>query len=89
MVSIAALGDATTQLVHGLGPEDRARVQAALDFAVDAYGERHASSGQSAFEFSVGAAVTLALLRSDAETRIAGLLFELCLVEIVIVAAQA
>src|SRR6478672_4530279 len=81
MVSIAAFGDAATQLVHGLGPEDRARVQAALDFAVDAYGERHASSGQSAFEFSLGAAVTLALLRSDAETRIAGLLFELCLVE--------
>jgi GTP pyrophosphokinase len=81
MVSIAAFGDATTQLVHGLGPEDRARVQAALDFAFDAYGDRVASSGQSAFEFSLGAAVTLALLRSDAETRIAGLLFELCLLE--------
>jgi GTP pyrophosphokinase len=81
MVSIAAFGDATTQLVHGLGPEDRARVQAALDFAFEAYGDRVASSGQSAFEFSLGAAVTLALLRSDAETRIAGLLFELCLLE--------
>jgi GTP pyrophosphokinase len=81
MVSIAAFGDATTQLVSGLGPEDCARVQAALDFAYEAYGERHASSGQSAFEFSLGAAVTLALLRSDAETRIAGLLFELCLLE--------
>jgi GTP pyrophosphokinase len=81
MVSIAALGDATTQLVSGLGPDDCARVQAALDFAQEAYGERHASSGQSAFEFSLGVAVTLALLRSDAETRIAGLLFELCLVE--------
>ncbi|CAH0172773.1 GTP pyrophosphokinase [Massilia sp. Bi118] len=84
MVSIAALGDATTQLVSGLGPDDLARVQAALDFAAEAYGERHASSGQSAFEFSLGVAVTLALLRSDAETRIAGLLFELCLVEPVI-----
>jgi len=84
MVSIAALGDATTQLVHGLGPEDLARVQAALDFAQVSYGERHGSSGQSAFEFSLGVAVTLALLRSDAETRIAGLLFELCLVEPVI-----
>jgi GTP pyrophosphokinase len=81
MVSIAALGDATTQLVHGLGPDDRARVQAALDFVAEAYGERHASSGQSAFEFSLGVAVTLALLRSDAETRIAGLLFELCLTD--------
>jgi GTP pyrophosphokinase len=81
MVSIAALGDATTQLVSGLGPEDHARVQAALDFVVDAYGDRLASSGQSAFEFSLGVAVTLAVLRSDAETRIAGLLFELCLLE--------
>jgi GTP pyrophosphokinase len=81
MVSIAAFGDATTQLVHGLGPEDCARVQAALDFAFEAYGDRHAASGQSAFEFSLGAAVTLAQLRSDAETRIAGLLFELCLLE--------
>jgi GTP pyrophosphokinase len=81
MVSIAAFGDAATQLVSGLGPDDRARVQAALDFAADAYGDRHGSSGQSAFEFSLGVAVTLALLRSDAETRIAGLLFELCLVE--------
>jgi GTP pyrophosphokinase len=81
MVSIAALGDATTQLVNGLGPDDRARVQAALDFVAEAYGERHASSGQSAFEFSLGVAVTLALLRSDAETRIAGLLFELCLTD--------
>jgi GTP pyrophosphokinase len=81
MVSIAALGDATTQLVNGLGPDDRARVQAALDFVAEAYGERHASSGQSAFEFSLGVAVTLAVLRSDAETRIAGLLFELCLTD--------
>src|SRR6478672_8419231 len=81
MVSIAAFGDATTQLVQGLGPDDRARVEAALDFVADAYGERLASSGQSAFEFSLGVAVTLAMLRSDAETRIAGLLFELCLVE--------
>ncbi|MGO4475235.1 bifunctional (p)ppGpp synthetase/guanosine-3',5'-bis(diphosphate) 3'-pyrophosphohydrolase [Massilia sp. 2TAF26] len=81
MVSIAALGDATTQLVHGLGKDDCARVQAALDFAAEAYGERHAASGQSAFEFSLGVAGTLAVLRSDAETRIAGLLFELCLVE--------
>ena len=70
MVSIAAFGDAATQLVSGLGPEDCARVQAALDFAFQAYGDRHASSGQSAFEFSLGAAVTLAHLRSDAETRI-------------------
>ncbi|MDN4051848.1 bifunctional (p)ppGpp synthetase/guanosine-3',5'-bis(diphosphate) 3'-pyrophosphohydrolase [Massilia sp. YIM B02763] len=81
MVSTAALGDATTQLVHGLGPDDCARVHAALDFALAAYGERVATSGQSACEFSVGVAGTLAMLRSDAETRIAGLLFELCIMQ--------
>jgi GTP pyrophosphokinase len=81
MVSTSGLGDATTQLVHGLGPDDSARVTAALDFAVASYGDRLATSGQGACEFSVGVAGTLALLRSDAETRIAGLLFELCIME--------
>jgi GTP pyrophosphokinase len=81
MVSIVALGDATTQLVHGLGPDDCVRVKAALDFAAEAYGERLTTRGQSAFEFSVGVAGTLAVLRSDAETRIAGLLFELAITD--------
>jgi GTP pyrophosphokinase len=79
MVSTAALGDATTQLVQGLGPEDEARVRAALEYAEAAYGERVCASSQSAFEFSLGVAGTLAYLRSDAETRIAGLLFELAM----------
>ena len=81
MVSTAALGDATTQLVQGLGPDDEARVRAALAYAEAAYGERLCSSGQNAFEFSLGVAGTLAFLRSDAETRIAGLLFELALLD--------
>jgi GTP pyrophosphokinase len=81
MVSTAALGDATTQMVQGLRPEDAARVRAALDYAAEGYGERVAASGQNAFEFSLGVAGTLAYLRSDAETRIAGLLFELAMME--------
>lgn len=81
MVSTAALGDATTQLVSGLNPEECARVQDALDYAAVAYGERSCSSGQNAFEFSLGVAGTLAYLRTDVETRIAGLLFELAIVE--------
>jgi len=76
MVSIAALGDASTQLLHGLGPDDCARVQSALDFAAEAYGDRLTAWGQGAFEFSLGVAGTLAVLRADAETRMAGLLFE-------------
>ncbi|MBQ5947261.1 bifunctional (p)ppGpp synthetase/guanosine-3',5'-bis(diphosphate) 3'-pyrophosphohydrolase [Massilia sp. ST3] len=79
MVSTAALGDARAQLVQGLSPEDCARVHGALDYASEAYGERLASSGQNAFEFSLGVAGTLAYLRTDTETRIAGLLFELAI----------
>ncbi len=85
MVSTAALGDATTQLVQGLSPEECARVQHALDYAAAAYGERRLASHQNAFEFSLGVAGTLAYLRSDAETRIAGLLFELAMFDPAIV----
>ncbi|MBA5604383.1 bifunctional (p)ppGpp synthetase/guanosine-3',5'-bis(diphosphate) 3'-pyrophosphohydrolase [Duganella sp. FT3S] len=82
MVSIAALNSATSdQLVQGLSADDGARVLAALDVASAAYGDRLCSSGQPAFEFSVGVAATLAFLRTDAETRIAGLMFELTLLD--------
>ncbi|SFL56929.1 RelA/SpoT family protein [Rugamonas rubra] len=82
MVSIAALNSATSdQLVQGLTPEDGARVLAALDYASEVYGTTPSSHGQSAFDFSVGVASTLAFLRSDAETRIAGLMFELTLLD--------
>ena len=81
MVSTALLGDAKTGLVQGLNAADCVRVHGALDYAHGAYGARLAGSGQSAFEFSLGAAGTLAYLNTDAETRIAGLLFELALME--------
>ena len=81
MVSTALLGDVNSGLVQGLSLDDCVRVHAALDYAEAAYGERVAASGQRAFEFSLGAAGTLAYLNTDAETRIAGLLFELALME--------
>ncbi|MGZ8288587.1 MAG: RelA/SpoT family protein [Telluria sp.] len=81
MVSIAALGSATTQIVQGLGPDDAARVEAALAYAGDAYEGKVCTSGQGALEFSIGVANTLAYLNSDAETRIAGLLFELTVID--------
>ena len=81
MVAIAALGDARRQLTEGLAPDDSLRVQEALDYAGEAYGERTCASGDSALAFSLGVAGTLAYLRSDAPTRIAGLLFELALME--------
>lgn len=81
MVSIAALGSATTQLVQGLSADDSVRVQAALDYASEAYREKTCTSGQNALEFALGVASTLAFLRSDAETRIAGLMFELTVLD--------
>jgi GTP pyrophosphokinase len=81
MVAIAALGSASAQLVQGLGPEDSARVEAALEYASQAYQDKLCGSGQGALEFSIGVASTLAYLRSDAETRIAGLMFEMTVIE--------
>ena len=81
MVAIAALGSATAELVQGLSLDDAARVEAALAYANEAYQDKLCSSGQGALEFSIGVASTLAFLRSDAETRIAGLLFEVTVIE--------
>ena len=82
MVSIAALNSAASeQLVQGLSADDGARVLAALDHASEAYGGRITGHGQDAFEFSVGVASTLAFLRTDAETRIAALVFELTMLD--------
>ncbi len=78
MVSIAALSSATsTQLAQGLSADDSARVQDALAYASEVYADQVCASGQSALEFCAGVANTLAFLRTDAETRIAGLFVEL------------
>ncbi|WP_342116148.1 RelA/SpoT family protein [Pseudoduganella sp. OTU4001] len=82
MVSIAALNSATTdQLVQGLSADDGARVLAALDHASEAYAGRTTGHGQDALEFVIGVASTLAILNTDAETRIAALMFELTLLD--------
>ena len=81
MVSIAALGSATTQLVQGLSADDSARLEAALDYASEAYRDKVCTSGQNALEFALGVASTLAFLRTDAETRLAGLMFELTVLD--------
>ncbi|MYM96802.1 RelA/SpoT family protein [Duganella vulcania] len=82
MVSITALTSATSeQLVQGLSPDDSARMLAALDFASGAYGDKLCASGQAAIDFAVGVAGTLAFMRTDVETRIAGLMFELTLLD--------
>lgn len=81
MVAIAALGNAKADLIQGLLPEDAVRMQAALDYAAVAYQDLRCATGQDALEFSVGVACTLAFLRSDCETRITGLLFELAMID--------
>ncbi|HJV73601.1 MAG TPA: bifunctional (p)ppGpp synthetase/guanosine-3',5'-bis(diphosphate) 3'-pyrophosphohydrolase [Noviherbaspirillum sp.] len=78
MVSLAAAhSDTHAQLSSGLSAEDNARLMDALTFVEPIYRGKNVSTGQDAFDFVQGVAVTLAQLNTDADTRIAGLLFEL------------
>ena len=76
MVSLSAsINEA--QLVEGLSAADAERVKQALEF-VTPYYENHAIiTEQNALQFAVGVASTLAMLKTDVDTRIAALLFEL------------
>lgn len=64
-------------LVAGLSQDDAQRVLSALEFVTQHYEGRELVTGQDALLFSRGVAMTLSALRSDADTRIASLLFEL------------
>ena len=78
MVSVAATqNEVHVQLSSGLTPEDAARVLEVLGFVEPLYRGKVIETGQDAFEFAQGVAMTLGLLNTDADTRIAGLLFEL------------
>jgi GTP pyrophosphokinase len=78
MVSVAATQSEThEQLSSGLSVEDGARVMQAFEFVKPLYAGKTVATGQDAFEFVQGVATTLALLNTDADTRIAALLFEL------------
>jgi GTP pyrophosphokinase len=82
MVSISIANDeASVQLVAGLSEADAKRVLDALEFVRPLYSGNPVATGQDAFVFSESVAVTLALLKTDAETRIAGLLFELPIID--------
>jgi GTP pyrophosphokinase len=61
----------------GLNDADAARVTAAHAFVTPVYASRQVVTGDNALTFSEGVASTLAALKTDADTRIAGLLFEL------------
>jgi GTP pyrophosphokinase len=78
MVSIAAAQDATeVQLSSGLNADDAARVLDALAFIRPFYEGKTISTGQDAFDFAQSSASVLAFLKTDADARIAGLLYEL------------
>jgi len=64
-------------LIAGLSPEDEQRVLAALDFVAPIYENAELVTGQNALQFSRGVATILGSLSSDADSRIASLLFEL------------
>ena len=78
MVSLAVTqADVPLQITAGLSNEDGARVLAALDYVKPIYTGKPVVTGQDAFEFTQAVAATLAALKTDADTRIAGILFEL------------
>ena len=82
MVSTSVLcTDDATQFSAGLSAHDAARVLAVHAFVAPAYAGRNVVTGQDALAFSEGVASTLASLKTDADTRIAGLLFELPVLE--------
>lgn len=77
MVSTVTNSENKDQLVAGLSPEDAQRVLAALEFVAPVYENAELVTGQNALQFSRGVATTLGALSSDADSRIASLLFEL------------
>ena len=78
MVSSIALQEVSQQqLSSGLNDDDAARVIDAAQFVEPIYRGYELVTGQDAYVFSIGVANTLTLLNTDADTRIAALLFEL------------
>jgi len=76
MVFVATL-DGDEQLTTGLRAEDGARLMAAVAFAAGPYAGKQVPTGQDAMAFSRGVVSALASLKTDIDTRIAGMLFEL------------
>ncbi|MEB0139603.1 MULTISPECIES: bifunctional (p)ppGpp synthetase/guanosine-3',5'-bis(diphosphate) 3'-pyrophosphohydrolase [unclassified Undibacterium] len=74
MVSSSA---AESQLSEGLSDADSVRLLAALEFVTPHYADLAVVTGQDAMQFVQGVTATLAMLRTDVDTRIAALLFEL------------
>ena len=76
--SVAALGDFEQFMItlsQGLAPEDAKRLQEAVTFAWETYGERSLGSGERIWSHALGMAVIIAGLKLDVESRIAAVLF--------------
>src|SRR5579872_2752956 len=82
MVSLAVTqSEAPLLPTSGLNAEDSARVLAALEFVKPIYAGKPVVTGQDAYQFSLGVAMTLASLNTDVDSRIAGILFELTVLD--------
>ena len=78
MVSTAApRSDDSDHFCAGLSQQDAARVLAVQAFIAPVYASRIVVTGENALAFAEGVAATLASLKTDADTRMAGLLFEM------------
>ncbi len=80
MVSVATR-EGDDQLTAGLRADDGARLLAALEFVRQPYAGKLVPTGQPAIDFTRSVAAILASLKADVDTRIAGLLFELPLLD--------
>ncbi|MFN6961269.1 MAG: HD domain-containing protein, partial [Rhodocyclaceae bacterium] len=69
--------DAATvdKLIAGVPEEGATKLREALDFAAQCYGDAKLGSGEAALSHGLGAALILAGLNLDLDTRLAALLF--------------
>ncbi len=75
MVSLTA-ASSELQLVEGLSVADGERLMQALEFVRPIFENHRIFTEQNALQFAMGVASTLAMLNTDVDTRITGLLFE-------------
>jgi len=66
---------ALAPIAAGLPEADAIRLRRAYEFALSVYANKLLGTGEPALEHALGLAASLAALRLDAETRIAGILF--------------
>ncbi len=76
MVSISTTASESA-LLEGLSDADAERVIAALEYVTPLYANKTVITEQNALQFVSGVVATLAMLRTDVDTRIAAILFEL------------